>query len=77
MDCGAEEPNTLETISALSFEQLGLWDKAQQLYETAQIKARSGALPYGESGVRSLGRSLDSLFREITTLGYSYRSRKT
>ncbi|KSA03288.1 uncharacterized protein AC631_00926 [Debaryomyces fabryi] len=38
-----------ETISALSFEQIGLWDKAQQLYETAQIKARSGALPYGES----------------------------
>ncbi|KAG2731167.1 hypothetical protein G9P44_005583 [Scheffersomyces stipitis] len=38
-----------ETIGALSFEQIGLWDKAQQLYETAQIKARSGALPYGES----------------------------
>ncbi|KAI5963026.1 TRA1 [Candida pseudojiufengensis] len=38
-----------ETISALSYEQMGLWDKAQQLYETAQIKARSGALPYGES----------------------------
>lgn len=38
-----------ETINALSFEQIGLWDKAQQLYETAQIKARSGALPYGES----------------------------
>lgn len=38
-----------ETIAALSFEQVGLWDKAQQLYETAQIKARSGALPYGES----------------------------
>lgn len=38
-----------ETISALSFEQIGLWDKAQQLYEAAQIKARSGALPYGES----------------------------
>jgi len=38
-----------ETISALSYEQIGLWDKAQQLYETAQIKARSGALPYGES----------------------------
>lgn len=38
-----------ETISALSFEQIGLWDKAQQLYESAQIKARSGALPYGES----------------------------
>lgn len=38
-----------ETIAALSFEQIGLWDKAQQLYEAAQIKARSGALPYGES----------------------------
>ena len=38
-----------ETISALSYEQIGLWDKAQQLYESAQIKARSGALPYGES----------------------------
>lgn len=38
-----------ETITALSFEQIGLWDKAQQLYETAQIKARSGALPYSES----------------------------
>lgn len=38
-----------ETISALSFEQIGMWDKAQQLYETAQIKARSGALPYGQS----------------------------
>lgn len=38
-----------ETISALSYEQIGLWDKAQQLYETAQIRARSGALPYGES----------------------------
>lgn len=38
-----------ETIGALSYEQIGLWDKAQQLYETAQIRARSGALPYGES----------------------------
>ncbi|QFZ30488.1 putative transcription-associated protein [Clavispora lusitaniae] len=38
-----------ETISALSHEQIGMWDKAQQLYETAQIKARSGALPYGQS----------------------------
>lgn len=38
-----------ETISALSYEQIGLWDKAQQLYETAQIRARSGALPYGQS----------------------------
>lgn len=39
----------LETITALLYEQIGLWDKAQQLYETAQIKARSGALPYGQS----------------------------
>ncbi|CUM64287.1 uncharacterized protein PRCAT00001885001 [Priceomyces carsonii] len=38
-----------ETVVALSYEQIGLWDRAQQLYETAQIKARSGALPYGES----------------------------
>lgn len=38
-----------ETITALSYEQIGIWDKAQQLYETAQIKARSGALPYGKS----------------------------
>lgn len=38
-----------ETITALSYEQIGVWDKAQQLYETAQIKARSGALPYGQS----------------------------
>jgi transformation/transcription domain-associated protein len=39
----------LETNAALSYEQIGLWDKALQLYEAAQIKARSGALPYGES----------------------------
>lgn len=38
-----------ETNVALSYEQAGLWDKAQQLYEVAQIKARSGALPYSES----------------------------
>ncbi|ODQ81952.1 hypothetical protein BABINDRAFT_160169 [Babjeviella inositovora NRRL Y-12698] len=38
-----------ETNAALLFEQLGLWDKALQLYEAAQIKARSGALPYGEA----------------------------
>lgn len=37
-----------ETNAALLYEQLGLWDRALQLYETAQIKARSGALPYGE-----------------------------
>lgn len=38
-----------ETNAALSYEQIGLWDKALQLYEAAQIKARSGVLPYGES----------------------------
>lgn len=38
-----------ETNIALSYEQIGLWDKAQQLYEVAQVKARSGALPYSES----------------------------
>lgn len=38
-----------ETSIALSYEQVGLWDQAQQLYEVAQIKARSGALPYSDS----------------------------
>ncbi|GMM58795.1 histone acetyltransferase [Maudiozyma humilis] len=38
-----------ETNVALSYEQIGLWDKAEQLYEVAQVKARSGALPYSES----------------------------
>lgn len=38
-----------ETNVALSYEQIGLWDKAEQLYEVAQVKARSGALPFSES----------------------------
>lgn len=38
-----------ETNIALSYEQVGLWDKAQQLYEVAQVKARSGVLLYSES----------------------------
>lgn len=38
-----------ETNIALSYEQIGLWDKAEQLYEVAQVKARSGALPYSDS----------------------------
>ncbi|RDW26905.1 hypothetical protein B0I72DRAFT_92085 [Yarrowia lipolytica] len=38
-----------ETNSAISYEQCGMWSRALQLYEAAQIKARSGALPYGES----------------------------
>lgn len=38
-----------ETNAALSYEQIGLWDKAMKLYETAQVKARSSILPYSES----------------------------
>lgn len=38
----------VETNAALSYEQSGIWDKAQQLYEAAQIKARTGALPFSQ-----------------------------
>ena len=38
-----------ETIAALSYEQIGLFDKAQMLYESAQVKTRANALPYLES----------------------------
>lgn len=38
-----------ETNAALSYEQIGLWDKSMKLYETAQVKARSSILPYSES----------------------------
>ncbi|TID23090.1 hypothetical protein E2P81_ATG02207 [Venturia nashicola] len=38
----------VETNAALSYEQIGMWDKAQQMYETAQIKARTGALPFSQ-----------------------------
>ena len=38
----------VETNAALSYEQMGMWDKAQSLYEAAQIKARTGATPYSE-----------------------------
>jgi transformation/transcription domain-associated protein len=38
----------VETNAALSYEQHGMWDKAQQLYENAQIKARSGAMPFSQ-----------------------------
>lgn len=38
----------VETNSALSYEQNGMWDKAQQLYEAAQIKARTGAVPFSQ-----------------------------
>ncbi|KAJ5980931.1 hypothetical protein N7481_008229 [Penicillium waksmanii] len=38
----------VETNAALSYEQQGMWDKSQQLYENAQIKARSGAMPFSQ-----------------------------
>jgi transformation/transcription domain-associated protein len=38
----------VETNAALSYEQIGMWDKAQQMYESAQIKARTGALPFSQ-----------------------------
>ncbi|KAI9779803.1 MAG: hypothetical protein M1835_004619 [Candelina submexicana] len=38
----------VETNAALSYEQQGMWDKAQQLYEAAQIKARTGAIPFSQ-----------------------------
>lgn len=39
----------LETNAALSFEQNGMWDRAQQMYDQAQIKARTGVLPFSQS----------------------------
>lgn len=38
-----------KTNTALSFEQLGLWSSAQNLYELAQIRARNGLLQFCES----------------------------
>ncbi|ELU45462.1 Histone acetyltransferase SAGA, TRRAP/TRA1 component, PI-3 kinase superfamily TRA1 [Rhizoctonia solani AG-1 IA] len=38
-----------ETNAALAYEQNGFWSLAQQTYESAQIKARTGALPFNES----------------------------
>lgn len=38
----------VETNAALSYEQNGMWDKAQQLYEAAQIKARTGSIPFSQ-----------------------------
>ncbi|KAI1169286.1 FAT domain-containing protein [Nemania serpens] len=36
----------VETNAALSYEQNGMWDKAQKMYEAAQIKARTGVIPF-------------------------------
>ncbi|QSS58129.1 hypothetical protein I7I51_07552 [Histoplasma capsulatum] len=38
----------VETNAALSYEQQGMWDQSQQLYESAQIKARTGAVPFSQ-----------------------------
>lgn len=38
----------VETNAALSYEQNGIWDKAQTMYEQAQVKARTGSLPYSQ-----------------------------
>ena len=38
----------IESNAALSYEQCGIWDKAQQMYEQAQIKARTSVLPYSQ-----------------------------
>ncbi|KAG8628559.1 hypothetical protein KVT40_004432 [Elsinoe batatas] len=40
--------NFVETNAALSYEQNGVWDKAQHMYEQAQIKARTGSLAYSQ-----------------------------
>ncbi|KAF2865782.1 hypothetical protein BDV95DRAFT_248299 [Massariosphaeria phaeospora] len=36
----------IESNAAISYEQCGIWDKAQQMYEAAQIKARTSVLPF-------------------------------
>ena len=38
----------VETNCALSYEQNGMWDKAQEFYEGAQIKARTGSVPFSQ-----------------------------
>ncbi|MCJ1335959.1 hypothetical protein MMC09_001233 [Bachmanniomyces sp. S44760] len=38
----------VETNAALSYEQNGMWLQAQQLYENAQIKARTGVVPFSQ-----------------------------
>jgi transformation/transcription domain-associated protein len=42
-----------ETNAALAFEHIGMFDKAQSMYENAQQKARGGLLPFssGEYGL--------------------------
>ncbi|TRM67802.1 FAT domain-containing protein [Schizophyllum amplum] len=37
-----------DTNNSLAFEQIGMWEQAQQTYEIAQTKARNGAIPFTE-----------------------------
>ncbi|GMM36217.1 hypothetical protein DASC09_035420 [Saccharomycopsis crataegensis] len=37
------------TKAAISFEQIGIYDKALNFYEDAQIEARNGFVPYGDA----------------------------
>nr|KAJ3422805.1 hypothetical protein HK105_006243 [Polyrhizophydium stewartii] len=37
-----------ETNAAVSYEQAGMWSTAQNLFESAQVKARTGVLPFTE-----------------------------
>ncbi|KAI1339027.1 FAT domain-containing protein [Xylariaceae sp. FL0016] len=39
----------VETNAGLSYEQNGMWDKAQKMYEAAQIKARTGVIPFSQA----------------------------
>lgn len=39
----------VETNMALSFQQIGSWQQAQNMYEIVQNKARSGALPFSQA----------------------------
>lgn len=39
----------LETNTALSYEQCGMWEQASTVYEIAQTKTRSGLLPFSEA----------------------------
>lgn len=39
----------VESNAALSYEQSGMWDKAQRTYEAAQIKARTGVTPFSQA----------------------------
>jgi transformation/transcription domain-associated protein len=38
----------IETNAALSYEQNGMWDAAQKQYESAQVKARTGTIPFSQ-----------------------------